>query len=140
MKQESRDHMNFVAVEENALMDFQFALLDAMKEKGVSQVELAEKLGVTRARISQLLSSDANPTLKLVGRALSVLGIKAEYIDLNRADARHIISWDFDSFGAENSLAIIAHRAFQSSKAWGLDSEPANENYAECVNYEREAA
>lgn len=59
---------DFVEIEENGLMDFQFAILDVMKAKGISQAKFADMLGVSRARVSQLLSAEANPTLKLVAQ------------------------------------------------------------------------
>jgi transcriptional regulator with XRE-family HTH domain len=68
-----------VYAEEDALIDFQFALMDAMREKGVTKAELADALGVSRARVSQLFSPAANPTLKLAARALHALGMKSAY-------------------------------------------------------------
>ncbi|WP_105371691.1 helix-turn-helix domain-containing protein [Neorhizobium huautlense] len=65
---------------EDALMNYQFAVLDAMQEKSITKAELAKMLGVSRARVSQMLSSEANPTIKLVGRALHVLGLRADYV------------------------------------------------------------
>lgn len=64
-----------IAVEENALMDFQFAVIDALNRKGLTQNDLAEMSGVSKARISQLLSSEANPTLKVVARTLDSLDL-----------------------------------------------------------------
>ena len=66
--------------EELALLDFQDAIIDEMNRRGVSRSELAELLGVSRARVSQLFASEANPTIKLVGRTLCVLGLRADYI------------------------------------------------------------
>lgn len=74
-----------VIASEDALMDFQFAVIDALNAKGITQVDFAEMLGVSRARVSQMLSSEANPTIKLVGRALHVLGLKANYCPLEAA-------------------------------------------------------
>ncbi|MGV2018171.1 helix-turn-helix domain-containing protein [Agrobacterium sp. 22-223-1] len=68
-----------VDAEEDALIDFQFALMDAMKLQGMTKAELAEVLGVSRARISQLFSPSANPTLKLAARALHAVGLKNCY-------------------------------------------------------------
>ncbi|ASY58481.1 hypothetical protein SS05631_c35670 [Sinorhizobium sp. CCBAU 05631] len=68
-------------------MDFQFALIDAMRERGMTKAELAEALGVTRARVSQLFSSEANPTIKLAARALHAVGLKNEYCPVRTAEA-----------------------------------------------------
>ncbi|NKJ95519.1 helix-turn-helix domain-containing protein [Rhizobium leguminosarum bv. viciae] len=69
-----------VIIAEDALMDFQFAVINAMREKNISKTELAEQLGISKARISQMLSSDANPTLKVVGRIIAALDLKAQYV------------------------------------------------------------
>lgn len=76
-----------VYAEEDALIDFQFALIDAMRERGMSKAELAEVLGVSRARVSQLFAPDANPTLKLAARALLAVGLKNEYCQRAKAEA-----------------------------------------------------
>lgn len=68
-----------VIIAEDAMMEFQFAVIDAMREKNISQVELAEKLGISRARVSQMLSSEANPTLKVVARTLAALDLETRY-------------------------------------------------------------
>lgn len=68
-----------IHAEEDALIDFQFALIDAMNERGMTKAELAKVLGVSRARVSQMFSSSANPTLKLAARALFAVGMKHQY-------------------------------------------------------------
>ncbi|WP_337267872.1 helix-turn-helix domain-containing protein [Oryzifoliimicrobium ureilyticus] len=74
-----------VIIAENALIDFQFAVIKALNENKISQKELAETLGITRARMSQILSSDANPTVKLMGRIVSALGLEARYMKKSEA-------------------------------------------------------
>jgi transcriptional regulator with XRE-family HTH domain len=64
---------------EDALIDFQFAIIEAMHKRQITQVQFAEMLGISRARVSQLLSSEANPTIKLVGRALHALDLCTDY-------------------------------------------------------------
>ncbi len=78
-KKQAMTVRNMIEAEEDALMDFQFAIIDALRTQGLSKAEFAEILGVSRSRVSQMLNSTANPTLKLVGRALAVLGIKNTY-------------------------------------------------------------
>lgn len=89
MAKDMRDlTLNEIRAEETALTDFQFAVIDAMNERGISQSELANIIGVSRARISQLLSPESNPTLKLVGRVCAALGIKATYGSIPEPDER----------------------------------------------------
>lgn len=89
-----------VIASEDALMDFQFAVIDALNAKGITQVEFAEMLGVSRARVSQMLSSDANPTLRLVGRALHALGLKTCYLSSDAAATEEVLL-DNESYDGE---------------------------------------
>lgn len=113
-----------IRVEENALMDFQFAIIDALNERNMTQAQFAEVLGVSRARVSQMLSSTANPTLKLVGRALALLGLKAAYPSSSE---------DCDEVCAEIEMDDIARRWFahQHSRAfnvWQHNDAPVGAN------------
>ncbi|MER9869271.1 helix-turn-helix domain-containing protein [Mesorhizobium sp. M0136] len=136
MKKENKTATDFVGIEENALMDFQFALLDAMKEKGVTQVELAERLGVSRARVSQLLSSEANPTIKLVARALSLLDLKAEYCPLPKPELKESQDLQPGRSSVDRGYAIMAYQVREATLAWGRSTGPANGNYVDCLEYE----
>jgi transcriptional regulator with XRE-family HTH domain len=63
-----------IEAEENLLIDFQFLLQEVVTQKGVSLSELAEKAGVSKSRISQVLSPEANPTAKTFARLFHALG------------------------------------------------------------------
>ena len=56
-----------------AIDSFRAILKDAMSEKGLRQSEMAEGLGVSKARVSQILSG-RNVTLKTMVRTLSLVG------------------------------------------------------------------
>ncbi|KQZ32162.1 hypothetical protein ASD50_13810 [Mesorhizobium sp. Root552] len=130
MNQEKNSAVDFITAEENALMDFQFAILDELEARAWTQARLAEELGVTRARVSQMLSSEANPTLKLAARALTVLGLKAEYDRAERQKGKlsaRLILDDFDaalSRFVDNIQATSYVRLSKSQYA-------ANENFTE---------
>jgi hypothetical protein len=62
----AQKRIDHIAIEEDAVLKFQFALIDAMKDAGMTKADLAKALGVSRARVSQLLDSEANPTLKVM--------------------------------------------------------------------------
>lgn len=47
-----------------------------MREKGVNQKELAERMGITDARVSQLLSGNGSPSLKTIQRIGEALGVR----------------------------------------------------------------
>jgi len=62
----------------------QFALQKAMARGGVSQKELAERLGVSPARVSQYLSAHGrNLTLQVLGRIAHALGEDFEFVALH---------------------------------------------------------
>ena len=49
-----------------------------MTREGVHQAELARRLGVSRARVTQMLGGDGNPTLRTVAEVLYELGYYLE--------------------------------------------------------------
>lgn len=63
-----------IEAEENLLIDFQFLLQEAVTHHGVTLSQLAEKAGVSKARISQIMSPEANPTIKSMARLFHALG------------------------------------------------------------------
>jgi transcriptional regulator with XRE-family HTH domain len=67
-----------IQAEENVVLDVQFAIVDLLNELGMSKGELASKLGVSKARVSQLLAAGANPTLKQLARVFDALGRRLE--------------------------------------------------------------
>jgi len=48
-------------------------LADVLQKKRVSQRQLAGRLGVTEARVSQILSADGNPTVRTLARIAAAL-------------------------------------------------------------------
>src|SRR3972149_2966304 len=53
-----------------------WAMLEARRKAGVTQKELAEKLGLSQPYIAKLESGEANPTLGTVGRIFAALGLQ----------------------------------------------------------------
>ena len=52
------------------------AIIDARKDTGMTQKELAEKTGITQADISRLENGSANPSLKTLQRLAEGLGMR----------------------------------------------------------------
>ncbi|MHB2265058.1 helix-turn-helix domain-containing protein [Aliihoeflea sp. PC F10.4] len=120
---------HFIEAEENALMDFQFAILDELEARDWSQKQLAEALGVSNSRVSQMLSPDANPTLKLTARALKVLGLFADYKTASAASASEASSRE-----AKSDFRFFEEHAWATAFKWQPmrhTSDAANENFAE---------
>jgi antitoxin component HigA of HigAB toxin-antitoxin module len=63
-----------VAAIEAFVADTQFRLHQLMKAKGVSRAELAERLGVSKARVSAMFGGNTNLTLQTIGHVLHALG------------------------------------------------------------------
>lgn len=66
---------------EALVFSVQIALQRAMQRRGVSNKDLAERLGMTPARVSQIFSAKgANLTLRTIARVQHALGEEFEYI------------------------------------------------------------
>ena len=59
---------------ELAKSEFAITIARARERAGVTQQELADRLGVSQAYIAKLSAGDANPTLGAVGRMMAALG------------------------------------------------------------------
>ena len=58
-----------------AKSSFALTLAKARAELGLTQKELADKVGVSQAYVSKLEGGEANPTLERIGSLLAVLGL-----------------------------------------------------------------
>ncbi len=73
---------------EDAKSEFAIALCRARDRAGITQKELADRLGVSQAYIAKLSAGDANPTLGAVGRMLAALGFSL------RMDVEPLLSYE----------------------------------------------
>ncbi|WP_299303690.1 helix-turn-helix transcriptional regulator [uncultured Litoreibacter sp.] len=73
---------------EDMIFSIQIALQKAMRNNGVSQKMLAERLGYSAGRVSQIFSEEgANLTLKTVAKVAHAIGEEFEFVQrLNEAD------------------------------------------------------
>ncbi len=83
---ETRFNVGAIEAEENLIIDVQFLLEDIMHRKGISRTELANRLGVSKGRLSQFFKSDANLTLRSIAKAAYAMGER-----LSVAEAKHNI-------------------------------------------------
>lgn len=63
-----------IEAEENLLIDFQFLVQETMSALNISRSELAARAGFSKARVTQMLGNDANPTIKSMARLFHALG------------------------------------------------------------------
>jgi transcriptional regulator with XRE-family HTH domain len=66
--------LRVIEAEENLLLDMQFLLQELITDRQISRVELAKMTGISKSRLSQIMGSDANPTLKTCARLFHALG------------------------------------------------------------------
>jgi transcriptional regulator with XRE-family HTH domain len=92
-----RDDTTFVSLEEQFLDDpeyhffrssdqFVAQIAIAMDEQGVSQSELARRLGVSRQHISAFMADPGNPTMQTMVEMAHALGLRLN-IELTPAEA-----------------------------------------------------
>lgn len=128
-----------IEAEEDAVVDAQFLLLDLLREKGVTQEQLAERLGVSKSRVSQLFGAGANPTLKSLARIFDAL------------DCRLKMTCDWaEGVAVEDPLGIkgylhLGHVGSDQPREYEFSTvshstEAANENFASFAALERAAA
>lgn len=65
-----------IEAEEDFVIDAQFLIQELLEERKMTRAELARRVGISKARLTQLLRSDANPTLRTIARVLFALGEK----------------------------------------------------------------
>lgn len=66
-----------IFAEEEFRVHVQHSLQSLLNEKKLSHSQLAERLNVSEARVSQIFSSQCNLTLRMLGRVFYVLGERA---------------------------------------------------------------
>jgi len=77
----------------NRQVGFAAAVAEKLKSTGMTQRELADKMGKKESYISRVLSGDANPTLKTIAQLEDALGDDVISFNLqkNRAKASPVI-------------------------------------------------
>jgi len=116
-----------IEAEENAVLDLQFAILDILRETGITKEELARRLDVSKARVSQLFAAGANPTVKQVARIFDAL---------DHAFSPTAVPLDSDAqFGGNGcwQQELQLSRATEEEMVYGriFEMDAANENYAD---------
>lgn len=72
----------------NRQLGFAATVAEKLKHNGMTQRELAEKLGKKESYISRVLSGDANPTLKTVSELEVALGADVISFNLQKQKAK----------------------------------------------------
>ena len=62
-----------IVAEEDLIIDAQFLIQEALDERGITRSELAQCTGISKARLSQLMRAEANPTLRTLAKLFYAL-------------------------------------------------------------------
>lgn len=62
------------------LKDIQERLREAIKNSGIPQKEIAEKIGVSAQTVSKYMCTDALPALDTLAKLCKLLDVKSDYI------------------------------------------------------------
>lgn len=75
MSESSSVQRSLVAVEEGFVVEVQSYLQELMNHAGINRSELARRMGVSRARVTQIFSDDCtNLTIRLLAKAAHAMG------------------------------------------------------------------
>lgn len=75
----TRPEVDIGVLEEAALASAQAAICKVMKDSGLSQSEVARKMGRDRSYISRILSGSHNLTVKTMARTMAVCGYEVDF-------------------------------------------------------------
>jgi transcriptional regulator with XRE-family HTH domain len=96
----------YAFAEESALAHVSLSLADLIEASGVSQRQLAEALGLTEARISQILDVDSNLTVRTIARIACALGQRMQIQFAPRVEASIDNSEPYPSCGSGTWEAV----------------------------------
>ena len=60
-------------------LELAYLVVDEMRKQGMSKKELAERMGITPQRLSNILNTQSNMTLKTIAQFELALGIRIEF-------------------------------------------------------------
>ncbi|WP_049810309.1 helix-turn-helix domain-containing protein [Bradyrhizobium japonicum] len=127
-----------IEAQEDLVIDAQFLLHDLMIERGVSRTELARRVGISKARLSQFFNAKANPTLRTLAVLFQALG---ETVKLERACTPSIQArvepWIEDAHQKSPEVRALSEKdATQLISSIGrisrirfAEAEPANDSF-----------
>lgn len=107
-KNESIDRQRLV-VEESFILDVTEEIHVQMEEMGVSRTELAERMGKSKAYVSQLLSGSRNMTLRSLAAISFALGLEIPKVTFPLADAPSTTNGEWEASG--NVVRMRDYRA-----------------------------
>lgn len=130
-QKDDRDYELLLA-EETLILDAQIAIQRVLNEKGMSQAQLAKKLGVGESYVSQLLGDSArNLTLRTIARVMNALGETPILTTRRYAKGfeEPVRPFDCDAdFGPWGELVELQPDGIDLAQRWSARDWAANEN------------
>lgn len=113
--------------EEKLLVDVSILVAEIMEKQGVSRAQLAQRLGKSKAYVSQVLRGDANMTLRTVADLFSVLECNIEVNAAPKLEEKEC-GWDLsvDASNWEGGFTQVAHPHSFSAQIDLAKCEPYN--------------
>ncbi|VAV88924.1 hypothetical protein MNBD_ALPHA02-800 [hydrothermal vent metagenome] len=102
---------SIVAVVMGLVMDMQFSVQAAMKNRRISQKKLAELMGCSAPNVSQMLADDANPRVETIAKALAVMGEK--FVFATESLHGEWITIDFEQKAAQINESIAKGKSLK---------------------------
>lgn len=111
----------------------QVQLREALDRVGITQRELARRMGVTEGRVSHLFDSEGNPTWESVSRVADALGLRLHVRFCHCSDsggfvctpckerAKKIVGASVSPVGDEQSIEAVEWAANLAETRWALD-------------------
>lgn len=117
-----------IEAEENFLIDCQFLVQDLINRNGISRTELAKRAGISKARLSQIMSAEANPSVKTFARLFHALGAAvAPQVTDQTVDCPLDLQLDVDGWEFVEQAPDLAKPRRTNSDRW---LGASNDNYA----------
>jgi len=123
---------NVLMAEEALIIDAQIAIQRVLNQKGISQAQLAQALGVTESYVSQMLGDSArNLTLRTIARVMHALDETALLTTQRHVKGfeEPIRPYECDAdFGPWGQIVVLESASIGMKHAWSAEEWAANEN------------
>ena len=112
-------------------MDISGSVYTRLKELGMTQTELAKKLGVTPGRVTQILKGDPGMTLKTLARLEHALDMRLDegfmYASRKRSHEYSTELWRCSKAASLWHSKAIKHGIAPEAESWKTGAEKASE-------------